>query len=123
MCVCVCVCLYLSSCLQVPHCPPEHLFIATALPFLAFYALFALVLYPLAPSLQNPDWLTWLPGVLPQGLHGLAAALQHWVYSLFYVVADLWGPVMITLAFWWVKPASCGDKPTVPLKLHLWTQG
>eukprot|EP00878_Enallax_costatus_P046660 GHUV01056909.1.p1 GENE.GHUV01056909.1~~GHUV01056909.1.p1 ORF type:complete len:114 (+),score=8.35 GHUV01056909.1:474-815(+) len=84
----------------VPSCPPEKLFYATALPFLVFYTLFAFVLYPLAPSLQNPSWLSWLPGVLPQGLHGLAAGVQHWVYSLFFVVGDLWGPVMITMAFW-----------------------
>ena len=86
--------------LQVPSVPPQHLFFATAAPFLAFYALFALVLYPLAPALQNPAWLSWLPGALPQGAAGLVAALQQWVYSLFYVGGDLWGPVVISLAFW-----------------------
>jgi ATP/ADP translocase len=86
--------------LQVPHVPPQHLFYATAAPFLAFYALFAAVLYPLAPSLHNPPWLAGLPALLPQGLLGLAAVLQHPLYSLFFVAADLFGPVMISLAFW-----------------------
>lgn len=85
---------------QVPHVPPQHLFFATAAPFLAFYAFFAVVLYPLAPSLQNPPWLACLPEVLPRGLRGLAAMVQFWVYSLFFVAGDLWGPVMISLAFW-----------------------
>lgn len=90
-----------SLVLQVPHVPPQHLYFATAAPFLAFYALFAFVLYPLAPALHSctGQWLSWL-SVLPQGLAGLVAALQQWLFSLFYVAGDLWGPVMITLAFW-----------------------
>lgn len=80
--------------------PPQHLFYATAAPFLAFYTLFAVLLYPLAPHLHHPAWLAGLPQLLPQGLRALAAVLQQPLYSLFYVVADLYGPVMISLAFW-----------------------
>lgn len=76
--------------LQVPNVPPQHLYYATAAPLLAFYALFAFVLYPLTPALQNPSWLAWLE-VLPQGLAGLVAVLQNWLFSLFYVIGDLWG--------------------------------
>ncbi|WIA34451.1 hypothetical protein OEZ86_012784 [Tetradesmus obliquus] len=92
----------------VPHVPPQHLYFATAAPFLAFYALFAFVLYPLAPALHSctGQWLSWL-SVLPQGLAGLVAALQQWLFSLFYVAGDLWGPVMITLAFWTVADEVC----------------
>ncbi|KAF6256373.1 ADP/ATP carrier protein [Scenedesmus sp. NREL 46B-D3] len=92
----------------VPLVPPRHLYIATAAPFLAFYALFAFVLYPLAPALHgcSAQWLSWL-AVLPQGLAGLVAAVQKWLFSLFYVAGDLWGPVMITLAFWTVADEVC----------------
>jgi AAA family ATP:ADP antiporter len=90
-----------SAATQVPNVPPQHLYYATAAPFLAFYALFAFILYPLAPVLHSytAQWLSWL-GVLPQGLAGLVAVVQQWLFSLFYVAGDLWGPVMITLAFW-----------------------
>lgn len=86
--------------MQAPSVAPQHLFMATAAPLLAFYTLFALLLYPIAPALHHPACLAWLPGVAPQGAAGLVAAMQQWLYSLFYVAADLWGPVMISLAFW-----------------------
>ncbi|WIA29245.1 hypothetical protein OEZ86_011753 [Tetradesmus obliquus] len=91
----------------VPRVPPQHLFYATAAPFLAFYTLFAVLLYPLAPHLHHPAWLAGLPQLLPQGLRALAAVLQQPLYSLFYVVADLYGPVMISLAFWTVADEVC----------------
>jgi ATP/ADP translocase len=49
--------------------------------------------------LVSAQWPSWVK-VLPQGLAGLVAAVQQWLFSLVYVAGDLWGPVMNTLAFW-----------------------
>jgi len=71
--------------LQVEGLPPKMLFYCTVTPFLLFYALFAFVLFPLAPILHYPSILAGLEDALPQGLGGLVSALQQWVYSLFFV--------------------------------------
>jgi len=38
--------------------------------------------------------------VLPPGLAGGIAVLTNWTYSLFYVCAELWGDVILSLLFW-----------------------
>ena len=36
------------------------------------------------------------------GLVGLAGVLVNWLYSVFFIVAELWGAVAISMLFWWV---------------------
>ncbi len=74
---------------------PSALFYAILLPFFAFYAIFAFVLYPLRDILHPIHW------VVPQG--GLSYAvnlLRYWTYSLYYIVSELWGSAGVPLLFW-----------------------
>ncbi|AIL13243.1 ATPase AAA [Candidatus Paracaedimonas acanthamoebae] len=78
----------------------ERLFYGIVVVFIAFFGLFAFYLYPnrelIHPSLEtiqnlqanypNLKWIFPIYGV--------------WTYSLFYVLAELWGSVMISLLFW-----------------------
>lgn len=78
----------------------QKLFMSTIVFFGAFFALFALVLYPFRESLHPTEFCNTIQAILPKGLGGLVAILRHWTYSLFYVMSELWGSVAISLLFW-----------------------
>ena len=77
---------------------PGALFYATLVPFVAFFGLFGTVLFPFQHIL-HPNTETWLR-ILPAGLEGGVAMIQHWTYTLFYVFSELWGDVVLSLLFW-----------------------
>lgn len=78
----------------------ENLFYATILPFIIFFGLFAYVLYPVRQALMPTESAEMLRAYLPGGWTGIAAAYQNWMYSLFYILAELWGSVVLSLLFW-----------------------
>jgi AAA family ATP:ADP antiporter len=78
----------------------QNLFYATTLPFLIFFALFAMVIYPAKDLLHPTDLADQLQSMLPEGLKGLVAIFRNWTYAVFYVLAELWGSVMLSLLFW-----------------------
>jgi AAA family ATP:ADP antiporter len=74
------------------------LFYVTIVPFLVFFGAFALIIYPFKDSL-HPD-TSYLRSITPEGLHGLVAVYGNWTYSIFYILAELWGSVVLSLLFW-----------------------
>lgn len=78
----------------------EKLFYATILPFIAFFFLFALVLYPAKEMLHPTELADRAQAFLPAGLSGLVATYRNWTYSLFYIFAELWGSFILSLLFW-----------------------
>lgn len=76
------------------------LFYATLTPFLVFFTLFALVLYPYRDSLHPTEFADYLQANLPQGFTGLIALLRNWTFALFYILSELWGSVALSLLFW-----------------------
>lgn len=76
----------------------EALFYTTITPFIVFFGLFALVIYPLKDAL-HPD-TSYLVSIAPEGLRGLIAVYGNWTYSIFYILAELWGSVVLSLMFW-----------------------
>jgi len=78
----------------------EKLFYSTITPFLIFFALFAFVIYPIRGALHPTDFADYLQGVLPEGFKGLIALIRNWTFSLFYIMAELWGSVALSLVFW-----------------------
>lgn len=77
-----------------------RLFYTTIVPFIVFFGLFATVIYPNKELLHPTTSADWLQSVLPQGLSGLVACYRNWSYSLFYIMAELWGSVALSLLFW-----------------------
>ncbi|MDR0662215.1 MAG: NTP/NDP exchange transporter [Holosporales bacterium] len=65
--------------------------------FLGFLACFVLFLYPNRDVL-HPD-LSGAIESLPS-LKWIFLAVQNWTLSLFYIMAELWGSVVLTLMFW-----------------------
>lgn len=78
----------------------EYLFYVAIAPFLVFFALFPSVVYPNREALEPTTFTTWLTGVLPIGLGGLIACIHNWYYAMFYILAELWGSVVLSLLFW-----------------------
>ena len=79
---------------------PQQLFYAVLIPFLAFFGGFAFFLYPIVGMLHPVGFATWLAAALPAGFAAPIAVLQNWTYSLFYLLANMWGSVVVSLLFW-----------------------
>lgn len=81
----------------------EKLFYVTITPFIVFFALFPTVLYPnrelLHPTQLADSMLASLPPALG-GLKALIGCFKVWTYSLFYILAELWGSAILSLLFW-----------------------
>lgn len=68
--------------------------------FLSFFAIFALVLYPLRDVIHPHALCTHLEGICPKGFSGLIGMFRHWSFTLFYVMAELWGTAIMSVLFW-----------------------
>jgi AAA family ATP:ADP antiporter len=78
----------------------ERLFYTTITPFMIFFGLFAFVLYPNRDLLHPNASADYLQSILPVGLNGLISCYRNWTYSLFYILSELWGSVVLSLLFW-----------------------
>jgi len=85
----------------------RSVFYLALLPLVAFYALFATVLYPSSAWLHPHGFYAALAPVVPAGLHGLLKVIEHWTFSLFFCVAELWGAVAISVLFWGLANEVC----------------
>jgi AAA family ATP:ADP antiporter len=78
----------------------QRLFYVTLAPFIVFFGLFALVLYPQQEMLQLNVIADFLGGILPAGASDLVQCIRLWPLSAFYVMSELWGSVVLSLLFW-----------------------
>lgn len=78
----------------------KNVFYACVIPFLIFFASFALFMYP-ARSVIHPHGLVdILANHLPAGFSAPLAIIRNWSFALFYVMAEMWGSVVTSLLFW-----------------------
>jgi AAA family ATP:ADP antiporter len=68
--------------------------------FIGFFFLFITVLYPLRDYLHPTDLADKMALYLPSGLKGFVAMFRNWTFTLFYVMSELWGSIMLQLLFW-----------------------
>ncbi len=78
----------------------QKLFYSTIGFFIAFFAIFVLLLYPNRDVLHPTAAADAIQEFLPAGFSGLVALIRNWTYALFYVMSELWGSVAISLLFW-----------------------
>jgi ATP:ADP antiporter, AAA family len=76
------------------------LFTATIVPFMVFFGVFAYVLYPMRHIIHPSGSAEWLMNALPERLSVIASLYHNWSYALFYVLAELYGSVVLSLLFW-----------------------
>lgn len=68
--------------------------------FLSFFSLFALVLYPNRALLHPNGLCDSLAAILPAAFSAPIAIVRNWTFSMFYMLAELWGSVVAALLFW-----------------------
>lgn len=78
----------------------QMLFYSSVVPFLFFFVIFTLFLYPMQDTLHPHTWAEQLQANAPGGLYYFIAMFRNWSFSLFYILAELWGSVVLSLLFW-----------------------
>ena len=68
--------------------------------FLAFFLVFGFVLYPLREVLSPTAFCDWLQVMVGDSRMHWIAVIRHWMNSLFFVVAELWGTMVLVMLFW-----------------------
>ncbi|CAM9780054.1 unnamed protein product, partial [Ectocarpus fasciculatus] len=68
--------------------------------FLSFFAVFAAFLYPNRDVLSTAVLADSMQAFLPQGLSALSSIVRNWTFSLFYLMSELWGSVVVSVLFW-----------------------
>lgn len=78
----------------------EKVFYGITIGFTLFFLIFGNILFPMKESLHlSPARIAELQLWAPR-LSQVIAMMGMWTYSLFYVFAELWGTVGITVLFW-----------------------
>lgn len=73
--------------------------------FLAFYALFGFVLFPLSDKIHmSAETINAMRANTWPALYGFMYTkwplIGNWSYSLFYIISELWGSLVISAIFW-----------------------
>lgn len=76
------------------------LFYSFIIVFLAFIFLYGFVLYPNLDALSPHESADWLLEKIGQHNAHWIAIYRNWIQSVFFVIAELWGQVVIFLLFW-----------------------
>lgn len=70
--------------------------------FIAFFALFTFLIYPIRDLLHPHGMADTLTTLLPKGFKGLIAMFRYWTFSVFYVMSELWSSTILSMLFWGV---------------------
>lgn len=68
--------------------------------FLVCFGVFAFILYPIRDILHPNQTADYLGTILPVGFKGLIAMYRNWTFTAFYVMAELWSSIVLTVLFW-----------------------
>lgn len=78
----------------------EQVFYIMISGFLLFFVLFAYVLYPIRETLHANHLANTLKEILPNGFKGLIQMCRFWSFTVFYVMSELWGSIVLSVLFW-----------------------
>jgi ATP:ADP antiporter, AAA family len=78
----------------------ERVFYAMMSIFLVFFALFTFVLYPFRDFLHPHALADRMQDALPIGCKGLIAIFRNWTFTAFYVMAEMWSTIIMTVLCW-----------------------
>jgi AAA family ATP:ADP antiporter len=68
--------------------------------FLVYFIIFAFIAYPHREALHADRFADWLQSSLPSGFKGLIAMTRYWLFTTFYVMSELWSPIILSVLFW-----------------------
>jgi AAA family ATP:ADP antiporter len=78
----------------------ESIFYIMVTGFLIFFSLFAFVCYPMRDVVHFDSLADTLTNYLPAGAKGFIGMVRYWSFSAFYILAELWGSMVMTVMFW-----------------------
>ena len=78
----------------------QRLFYTTIAPFLIFFFIYGFFLYPYRELLSPHESAEWLLSTLGETRSHWVAVYRNWMDSLFFLMSELWGGVVIGLLFW-----------------------
>ena len=68
--------------------------------FRSYFLVFTLFLYPNRDSLHPEVFADYLQTILPKGCSGFIAIIRNWTFTTFYVMAEMWSTMIMTVLFW-----------------------
>ncbi len=78
----------------------ERVFYTLMALFLGYFFIFVLFLYPNHHALHSHALGSFLETALPTGCRGLVSMVNNWTFTLFYVMSELWGNIILIVLFW-----------------------
>lgn len=78
----------------------KNVFYICTVPFLIFFAAFAVAIYPNVHVLHPHAFVDSIAAILPAGFSAPLSIIRNWSYAVFYVMAEMWGSVVASLLFW-----------------------
>jgi AAA family ATP:ADP antiporter len=78
----------------------ENTFNAFIAIFLSFFVLFVFFLFPYRQELTLVRLPELLESLLPAGAAGFISMIRFWHLSLFYLLTEIWSPIMMSVLFW-----------------------
>ncbi|NGX53186.1 MAG: ADP,ATP carrier protein 1 [Candidatus Anoxychlamydiales bacterium] len=78
----------------------ENIFYVIMSVFLVFFAFFIFVIYPNAEIFNLNSTADLLATKLPLGFKGFVSMIRYWHFSLFYIMAESWSTIMLSLLLW-----------------------
>src|SRR5580704_1815934 len=78
----------------------ENVFYILISSFVAYFLLFAFVIYPRAEALHLDSLANWMYAVLPKGFSGFIALIRNWTFTSFYIISELWSVLVLFLLYW-----------------------
>lgn len=67
--------------------------------FLVFFALFGFVLYPMREIFHPHATAQAIEQLFPSS-HWFVVLYEHWIFTLFYVMSELWAAMILNVCFW-----------------------
>lgn len=68
--------------------------------YIAYFVIFIFFLYPNRDVLHPEAFADYLQNILPKGCSGLIAIIRNWTFTTFYVMAEMWSTMIMTVLFW-----------------------
>jgi len=80
--------------------PRTTVFNILFLGFSSFFLFFVFFVYPNREAFHPTASADWLQSVLPIGFKGFIAMYRNWTLTCFYVIAELWGTIVLQVLIW-----------------------
>jgi|EP00670_Eutreptiella_braarudii_P005887 AAA family ATP:ADP antiporter len=90
--------------------PQSQVFYTLLSVFLTFFGMFALFLYPNRGFLHPHIAADNLAAMLPGSFSAPISIFRNWTFALFYLMAEMWGSVVVSILFWGLANQICTVK-------------